>query len=57
MLCVLFGRTTSQGQMQELESRIKIIETEREVLRMQVTKLKTVQQEKQQVRPLFHWIY
>ena len=48
ILC-LFVRTTYETERKEMDSRIQIIETEREVLRVQVSKLKTVNQEKQQV--------
>lgn len=39
----------SQQQATELESRLKMVEMEREALKVQVNKLKVVQQEKQLV--------
>ena len=49
---VLHFRKTVQHRNEELEGRLQIQQTEREALKLQVTSLKAVQQEKQQVGAL-----
>ncbi len=50
-MTILFdSRQASQQSVEDGERRLQIIETEREALKLQVTKLKAVAEEKRQVR-------